>query len=265
VSLDIGVMAKYMNSKTKRISIFTLAKEIASKNKDKLEIIVEAVIHGARLKRDELELAMKTLVIDPQYFYYRGLSVVTPIGFYLARGYSLNEIYSLPGTLILEGEELFLHPVVQDYHEYVFGYLLDLMGPGDVALFTPCSKVKPYRDSFMYKKIEAIINKYGNDVWRFIVSEPLVIVPRYLDVYFPAAHYDYPPEKVTESEYEIYVDLLAKAIEIVAVKFERLIYTLPKKHRKVFEDALSKAQVNALYTPYNVYFFPRLKEVLISS
>jgi len=220
-------------------------------------------VHGGKIGEEKLGLALSTLVIDPQYFYFKGQVVVTPIGFYLTKGYSVDEIYALPGTILFDGEELFLHPTIQEYHEYLFGYVLDALGPGNVALFTPCSKVKPYRDSFMYKKVEAIIDKYGKDVWRFVVSEPLAIVPRYFDIYYPAAHYDYPPEKVTKNELEIYVNLVRKAVEIVATKFEKIIYTLPKKHRKVFEEAIARAHINAVYNPYNVYYFPRLKNTLV--
>ncbi len=255
-------LVKVLDKKTERARLFEKAMQIAKEHKDELEVIIDVVMNGGSVKGEALDLALKSLVIDPQYFYYKSTIVVTPIGFYLTRGYAIEEIYKVPGTVTLDGDELFLHPTVQDYHEFLFGYLLNVMGPGETALITPCSKVKPYRDSFMYKKVEAIINKYGNDVWRFVMSEPLVIVPRYFDVYFPAAHYDYPPEKVTENEYEIYVNLVKEAIEVISMRFERLIYTLPKKHRKVFEDALSKAQISALYTPYNVYYFPRLKEVL---
>jgi predicted RNA-binding protein len=101
-------------------------------------------------------------------------------------------------------------------------------------------------------------------VWRFVVSEPLVIVPRFFDVYFPAAHYDYPPEKVTDEEMVIYVDLLRKAIETIAMKFEKIVYTLPRMHKRVFEKALELSQVPAHYTPYNVYYFPSLKEALLN-
>ncbi|UXD22447.1 hypothetical protein IPA_04880 [Ignicoccus pacificus DSM 13166] len=262
---ELANLVSMLNKKKERVKVFERAKEIATAQRDKLEVIADAVMHGARINGKELSLAMEALIIDPQYFYYKSTIVVTPIGFYLTKGYALDEIYALPGTLLIEGDELFLHPVVQEYHEYLFGYLLDTMGPGETALFTPCSKVKPYRDSFMYKKVEAIIDRYGNDTWRFIVGEPLAIVPRYFDLYYPAAHYDYPPEKVTEDEYEIYVNLVKKAIELIATKFERIIYTLPKKHKKVFEEALRRAQVEALYSPYNVYYFPRLREVLVST
>ncbi len=220
------------------------------------------LLSGGGINEKETELGMKALIIDPQYLYYKGIKVVTPIGYYLTIGYDIDLLYLPPGTQILTGERLFFHPIVEDYFNYLFDYLLERMGPGEVALFTPCSKVKPYRDSFMYKKIESIINKYGRDVWRFVVSEPLVIVPRFMDVYFPAAHYDYPPEKVTEEEREIYVENLRRALEILTPNFERIIYTLPRKHKAIFEEALERAQVPAHYTPYNVYYFPSLKQAL---
>ncbi|ABU82092.1 Queuine tRNA-ribosyltransferase contain PUA domain-like protein [Ignicoccus hospitalis KIN4/I] len=225
--------------------------------------IAESLMNDERINERELDLALKALVVDPQYLHFKGIKVVTPIGFYLAREYDLDTVYATPGEVVLEGDWLFLHPTVKDYHEFLFSYLLDKMGPGEVALITPCSKVKPYRDSFMYKKIESIINKYGNDVWRFVMSEPLVIVPRFFDVYFPSAHYDYPPERVAPEEVPIYVDLVRKALEVIATRFERIVYTLPRKHKRIFEMAAEQANLSANYTPYNVYFFPRLKEAIV--
>ncbi len=251
-----------MNSKKLRPKLWEKAKEIAREKKDEVVNAVEALMNGEPINEQQMKVGIEALAIDPQYLYYHGIKLVTPIGFFLLRDYDLETIYAVPGTKVLEGDWLFLHPTVKDYYEYLFSYLLDRMGPGEVALITPCSKVKPYRDSFMYKKIESIINKYGRDVWRFVMSEPLVIVPRYFDVYFPAAHYDYPPEKVMPDEVPIYVDLLRKALEVLSVKFERIVYTLPRKHKKIFEMAMEQAQLQASYTPYNVYYFPSLKEAI---
>jgi len=255
-------LLKALNSKKLRPKVWERAKEIAKEHKDELVNTVEALMNDERISRKELKLGIEALVIDPQYLHFKGLKLVTPIGFYLARDYDLDVIYAVPGTQVLVGDWLFLHPTVKDYYEYLFSYLLDRMGPGEVALITPCSKVKPYRDSFMYKKIESIINKYGNDVWRFVMSEPLVIVPRFFDVYFPSAHYDYPPEKVMPEEVPIYVDLLRKALEVIGMKFERIVYTLPRKHKKIFEMAMEQVRLDAVYTPYNVYYFPSLKEAI---
>ncbi len=226
--------------------------------------IANKVLEGIPLNVEETEVAMETLVVDPQYFVSKKALLLTPIGFYLLRGYPPEEVYSTPGTILITGEELFLNSIVMDYHEYLFGYLLENIEGGRTALFTPCSKVKPYRDSFMYRKIEAILNKYGTDVWRFVVSEPLVIVPRFFDIYYPAAHYDYPPEKLTENDIDIYVRLLKKALSIIANKFEVMVYTLPKKHRAIFEKAMEDLEASVHYNPYNVYYFPQLKNLLVS-
>ncbi|ALU12421.1 hypothetical protein EYM_03555 [Ignicoccus islandicus DSM 13165] len=259
----ISIVERIENKKT-RNGVFQEAFNIYKEKKDDILNIIGKLIEGVPISKEELELGIKTLVIDPQYFFTKKIVIMTPIGFYLLRGYSPEEVYSVPGTILLEGEELFLNSIVMDYHEYLFGYLLENITGGDTALFTPCSKVKPYRDSFMYRKIEAIINKYGVDVWRFVVSEPLVIVPRFFDIYYPAAHYDYPPEKLTENEIEIYVRLLRKALGILMNKFEKFIYTLPKKHRAIFEEAIKDLELNIHYNPYNVYYFPKLKNLLVS-
>jgi len=258
----VEALLKAMNSKKLRAEVWRKAREVARENKDLIVNVVEALMNDERISEKELQAGIEALAIDPQYLHFKGIKIVTPIGFYLTREYDLETIYAVPGEQVLKGDWLFLHPTVKDYHEYLFSYLLERLGPGEVALITPCSKVKPYRDSFMYKKIESIINKYGSDVWRFVMSEPLVIVPRYFDVYFPAAHYDYPPEKVMPEEVPIYVDLLRKSLEVISMRFERVVYTLPRKHKKIFEMALEQVQLGVTYTPYNVYFFPKLKEAI---
>lgn len=92
--------------------------------------IAESLMNDERINERELDLALKALVVDPQYLHFKGIKVVTPIGFYLAREYDLDTVYATPGEVVLEGDWLFLHPTVKDYHEFLFSYLLDKMARG---------------------------------------------------------------------------------------------------------------------------------------
>ncbi len=66
----------------------------------------------------------------------------------------------------------------------------------DVLLLLPCSARKPYSDSPSHKRFREVLG--GLDpgrrgrVHEVIVTSPLGVVPRELETFFPAAHYDMP-------------------------------------------------------------------------
>lgn len=63
-----------------------------------------------------------------------------------------------------------------------------------IALFLPCTAIKPYSASKTHKKIKEVIDNSCDGTRRtiheLIISEPLGIVPRELEMNYPAAYYD---------------------------------------------------------------------------
>ncbi|MCS7111491.1 MAG: DUF5591 domain-containing protein, partial [Ignisphaera sp.] len=74
-------------------------------------------------------------------------------------------------------------------------------------------------------------------VQRYIISEPMVLVPRELDIYYPFANYDYPPKELTERDKEMFVGLLSSVLPKLK-NHKKIIAILPKHHRNIFIAAL---------------------------
>jgi archaeosine synthase alpha-subunit len=60
----------------------------------------------------------------------------------------------------------------------------------DVLLLLPCSAKKPYSISQSHQKFGFALGKYRKFVHEVIITSPLGIVPRELELTYPAAHYD---------------------------------------------------------------------------
>ena len=214
--------------------------------------------------------ALKLDLID--YFSYKkfGLIQLTQRGYYLLKLRDNLEnsdlcryIFAEPGVILLKDEKLFYHPLIKIYHDYILQVWQPI--PLPIALYLPCSKHKPYSKSFMQLKIRRMLYKWGliDYVQIYIVSEPLVLVPYQLEKLFPAAHYDYPPERVSNDEIEIYIKVLREILKKLRQAHKVHIYSLPRFHKAIFENAAS-SDGDYIYVPYNVYYIPRLARTLSS-
>ncbi|MDI6895688.1 archaeosine synthase subunit alpha [Methanocella conradii] len=61
---------------------------------------------------------------------------------------------------------------------------------GDILLIIPCSARKPYSASQSHMALASALGKYKNYVHELILTSPLGVVPRELELVYPAAHYD---------------------------------------------------------------------------
>lgn len=61
---------------------------------------------------------------------------------------------------------------------------------GDILLIIPCSARKPYSTSQSHMALARALGKYRNYVHELILTSPLGVVPRELELVYPAAHYD---------------------------------------------------------------------------
>lgn len=62
----------------------------------------------------------------------------------------------------------------------------------DTLVLFPCSAKKPYSLSLSHQKFVQALGKYRRYVHEVIISSPLGIVPRELELMYPSAHYDTP-------------------------------------------------------------------------
>ena len=61
---------------------------------------------------------------------------------------------------------------------------------GDILLIIPCSARKPYSQSKSHMAITRALGKYRSFVRELILTSPMGVVPRELELVYPAAHYD---------------------------------------------------------------------------
>ncbi|OYT55887.1 MAG: hypothetical protein B6U76_04875 [Desulfurococcales archaeon ex4484_217_2] len=278
------LIKKILNVKqNKRIIITTLnvLASIGPTIKDEVfpilyeKLFSESFHWGKEIHRDKVRRLLNALAlllfIDPYEYFIDKKVILTSMSYvyhhHFQWGNPSNPHIALtfPGEIVLRGNNLFFNEHVKTYHNYLINYWKPLKRKM-IALFTPCSGVKPIPRSFMNVKIDGILRKYGLEgyVDRYIVSEPLALIPYRFAYYFPAAHYDYHPSMVSPEERRVYVELLRKVIEDkIARNYDRIVYSLPRFHKRIFEEAISGLDVEAVYVPYNVYYLPKLKETLL--
>jgi len=168
-----------------------------------------------------------------------------------------------PGFIVLDGgDELFFNEHILRFYHYV----LDQWKPSEkpIALYFGCSHHKPFSRSFVHMKTIRMLKKHDLDdfVQQFIVSEPLTVCPRELETNFPAANYDFPPERLGKRGKEEFVKRLRMFLQRRACKaYEYHVVFVPNHHKEIFGEA-SKKVLEPTYVPYNLYQLPKLLIVL---
>jgi len=159
------------------------------------------------------------------------------------------------------GDELFFHEdVIQFYNRVMNEWDL---GSKNKALLLGCSPHKPYSHSFMHRKIIAMIRKHelDNDFQQYIIGEPLVVCPREWENEYPAAHYDFPPEKMGKAGRQVFVSRLKKFFNKAINRYTIFVCFAPNHHKKIILEA-SKDIFELILVPYNIYKLPTLLDTL---
>jgi len=163
-----------------------------------------------------------------------------------------------PGLIFLDGgDDLFFNRYILSFYHYVLeGWKPD---GRPVALYFGCSHHKPFSKSFIHMKTIRMLEKHGlnNLVQQFILSEPLTICPRELETVFPAANYNFPPERLGEDGRKEFIRRLRIFLQKYAAKYKHHVVFAPTHHKKIFLDA-SKSLLEPVIVPYNVYQLPNL-------
>lgn len=165
------------------------------------------------------------------------------------------------GVEILKGgDELFSHPDVQHFFNR---FLVNWISSKPIALFLGCSKHKPFSNSFIHKKVIGLLKKHEFDsiVQEYIISEPLVICPREWEEFYPAAHYDFPPEDMTEAGRNIFVKRLRHAVSSIRDYHQYFMIFAPNHHKHIILEAVPE-DLRLIKIPYNIYMLPRMLQSL---
>ena len=168
-------------------------------------------------------------------------------------------------TKILKGgDELFFHPDVISFYSSVIN---EWESEKKIALLLGCTKYKPYSRSFMHKKVIGLLNKHDliSEVQQYIIGEPLVVVPREWETKYPAAHYDFPPNEMSELGKKVFEYRIKKFLKKAIKSHDVFIIFAPNHHRKILLNA-SNGLFSPIIIPYNLYKLPmllkKIKEVL---
>ncbi len=107
----------------------------------------------------------------------------------------------------------------------------------DVAVLLPCSAKKPYSKSQSHKKFRKSIRGRAHEI---IITSPIGVVPRELELTYPAGHYDTPVTgRWTETEKAFVSNLLSKYLE--ENNYDRIISHVPKEG---YKEVVEKTKEN---------------------
>ena len=162
------------------------------------------------------------------------------------------------------GDELFSHPAVIEFYNNVMN---DWKSDGKpIALLLGCTADKPYSNSFMHKKVIGMFQKHEFDdmIQQYIIGEPLVVCPREWEKKYPAAHYDFPPKRLTEEGVKVFEDRLKNFFKKFGDKYKKFLVFAPNHHKKIILAA-SEDLTNISIVPYNLYKFPDLLSAIQES
>ena len=167
---------------------------------------------------------------------------------------------SLVKGILVGGDNLLFHPDVVAFYDSVMN---EWESKKKIALLLGCTKHKPYSRSFMHRKVIGMLKKHclDSEVQQYIIGEPLIVVPREWETKYPAAHYDFPPEKMSENGRKIFVDRLNVFFKKAVKMHDFFVVFAPNHHRKIILESIDNL-AHPIVVPYNLYKLPALLEIL---
>ncbi len=132
-----------------------------------------------------------------------------------------------------------------------------------ILLLLPCSAKKPYSFSKSHRLYREKLNNSGNPfiAHEVIVTSPMGLVPRELELIYPASSYDIPVIGVwDEDEKKMIRDLLVKYLDIN--KYELIIAHLPANIMQFIEDILENSYNTCIDNPTSKKSLDKLSSTL---
>jgi archaeosine synthase len=132
-----------------------------------------------------------------------------------------------------------------------------------ILLLLPCSAKKPYSFSKSHKLFREAINQVENSnvVHELIITSPLGLVPKELELVYPAAYYDIPVTGIwDEDEKKMIRTYLKKYLD--KNKYEEIVVHLPKEIISFIKDVLEKPIITCVDSPTSKKSLLKLKEEL---
>ncbi|UCG67919.1 MAG: DUF5591 domain-containing protein [Thermoplasmata archaeon] len=131
-----------------------------------------------------------------------------------------------------------------------------------VLLLLPCSAKKPYSFSRTHKIFRRVIAECGNRsvVHEVIITSPLGIVPRELELFYPAQHYDIPVTRMwSKDEIAMIGEGISEFLKIN--EYEDIVIHLPGDYAFI-KDFISDCTITSFDSPTSSSSLEKLQKVL---
>lgn len=119
-----------------------------------------------------------------------------------------------------------------------------------ILLLLPCSAKKPYSQSKTHRFFKRIISSSNNPniIHEVIITSPVGLVPRELELVYPAANYDIPVTGVwDEDEKKMIKNILKKYLKIN--RYDKIIVHLPEEITTFIKDIIAKPIITCIDKP----------------
>ena len=117
----------------------------------------------------------------------------------------------------------------------------------DTLVLLPCSAKKPYSISLSHQKFINALGKYRKFVHEVIITSPMGVVPRELELMYPAAHYDTPVTGHWDLEERAWVGgCLRRFLE--KNKYRNIIAHVHGAYREICECVAGELGLEFIYT-----------------
>ncbi len=117
----------------------------------------------------------------------------------------------------------------------------------DILLLLPCAAKKPYSISQSHQKFILTLGKYRKFVHEVIITSPLGIVPRELELTYPAAHYDTAVTGHWDEEEKAWVSGCLEAY-LSKHSYKAIVAHVEGAYREICERVAEKMGIAIVYT-----------------
>ena len=118
-----------------------------------------------------------------------------------------------------------------------------------ILVLLPCSARKPYSKSLSHKKFIDAIGAYRGSVHELVLTSPLGVVPRELEVIYPAAFYDIPVTGYWDSEEREWLSSCLRAyLKRNIGKYEMIVAHLTGAYKDICSGVADDMGIEIRYT-----------------
>ena len=118
-----------------------------------------------------------------------------------------------------------------------------------ILLILPCSARKPYSISPSHLKFREAVDRYSAHIHEIVLTSPLGVVPRELELVYPAAFYDIPVTGYWDAEERAWVSsCLRSYLERNGKKYERIVAHLSGAYKELCSSVADELELDVVYT-----------------